>query len=151
MIVVLDASVFFMEIPVTGTLYTTPSVVAELTDPAAKGRLERFLASGLVIEEPSSEGLLAVEDAALRTGDAPVLSGADRDLLALAHDRNAAVATDDFAVQNTALSLGLEVVPLRQRRATARRWRVRCTGCGRYGDRSGICPVCGSPMKRKVK
>jgi len=151
MIVVVDASVFFMEIPVAGSLYTTPSVVAELADPAAKGRLERFLASGLTIEEPSPDGLLAVENAALRTGDAPVLSATDRDLLALARDRNGAVATDDFAVQNTALHLGLEVVPLRQRRAQPRRWRFRCTGCGRYGERSGICPVCGSPMKRKVK
>ncbi|MHC1625788.1 MAG: NOB1 family endonuclease [Methanoculleaceae archaeon] len=149
--VVLDAPVFFMEIPVEGRLWTTPSVIDEVIDPLAEARLERMLATGLTVAEPSAEGVEAVDRAARETGDAPVLSATDRDVLALAVDIRAAVATDDYAVQNTALRLGLRVIPLRQRRAEPRRWRYRCTGCGRYSDGSGICPICGSVMKRKLK
>jgi UPF0271 protein len=89
--------------------------------------------------------------AATASGDAGVLSEADIDLLALARDLSAVIVTDDFAVQNVAIRMGIETQQIQQRRARRVRWRFRCTGCGRYYRESGDCPICGAPMKRTMK
>lgn len=148
MIRVLDASAFFAEVPLEGVLLTTPSVVGELRDIRAKGRLESLLAAGLRVEEPGHTSLLRVEEAAGRTGDKGVLSPSDRDLLALALEREGTVVTDDFAVQNTARELGIPVQGILQRRARRIRWRFRCPGCGATAPGPGSCPVCGSMRER---
>ncbi|HQD25643.1 MULTISPECIES: NOB1 family endonuclease [Methanoculleus] len=148
---VLDASVFFSEIPVDGPAWTTPSVVGELGDIHAKCRFEALAATGLSVREPREEDLSRVCAAALATGDAGVLSATDRDILALALELSAVLVTDDFAVQNVAHHLGIETRSIRQRPARAIRWRYRCSGCGRYSREPGDCPVCGAPIKRKLK
>ncbi len=148
---VLDTSVFFLDLPLTGSSYTTPSVITELKDLRSKARYETLLAGGLVVREPAPEMLEAVEQAAMQTGDAPVLSSTDRDILALARELEGTLVTDDFAVQNVAHRLGIRVHPIQQRRAAPRQWVFRCTGCGRYADKAGICDICGSPIKRKLK
>jgi UPF0271 protein len=80
-----------------------------------------------------------------------VLSPADRDILALALELGAVLITDDFAVQNVAHRLGIATRSIRQRPARAIRWRYRCSGCGRYWQEPGDCPVCGAQIKRKIK
>ncbi|MDD4566712.1 hypothetical protein L21_1241 [Methanoculleus chikugoensis] len=151
MTLVLDASAFFAEIPLDGPIATTPSVVAELSDTHAKCRFEVLSAAGLRVREPREEDLSRVDAAALRTGDAGVLSGTDRDILALALELSAVLVTDDFAVQNVAHRLGIETRSIRQRPARPIRWRYRCSGCGRYWKEPGDCPICGAPIKRKLK
>jgi UPF0271 protein len=151
MTLVLDASVFFAEVPVEGPAWTTPSVVGELADLHAKCRFEALAATGLSVREPRDEDLLRVDAAAVRTGDAGVLSATDRDILALALELSAVLVTDDFAVQNGAHRLGIETRSIRQRPARAIRWRYRCSGCGRYWREPGDCPVCGAAIKRKLK
>jgi UPF0271 protein len=151
MTLVLDASAFFTEIPFEGPISTTPSVVAELTDTHAKCRFTALAAVGLRVREPREEDLARVDAAALRTGDAGVLSGTDREILALALELSAVLVTDDFAVQNVAHRLGIETRSIRQRPARPIRWRYRCTGCGRYWREPGDCPVCGAAIKRKLK
>ena len=151
MTLVLDASVFFSEMPVEEGAYTTPSVVGELGDLHAKCRFEALAAAGLSVREPREEDLARVEAAAVRTGDAGVLSATDRDILALALELSAVLVTDDFAVQNVAHRLGVETRSIRQRPARAIRWRYRCSGCGRYWREPGECRVCGAPIRRKLK
>ncbi|KLK88963.1 nucleotide-binding protein [Methanoculleus sediminis] len=151
MMLVLDASFFFAEFPVEGAAWTTPSVVEELSDTHAKCRFEVLTAAGLRVREPREEELARVDAAALRTGDSGVLSGTDRDILALALELPAVLVTDDFAVQNVAHRLGIETRSIRQRPARPIRWRYRCTGCGRYWKEPGDCPICGAPIKRKLK
>jgi len=151
MTLVLDASVFFSDMPVDGPAYTTPSVVGELADSHAKCRFEVLVAAGLDIREPRKEEIARVDAAALRTGDAGVLSATDRDILALALELSAVLVTDDFAVQNVAHRLGIETRSIRQRPARAIRWRYRCSGCGRYWREPGECRVCGAPIRRKLK
>ncbi len=151
MTLVLDASVFFSEFPVTETACTTPSVVAELVDLRSKGRLEALLAEGLSIREPDRRFLEEVDAAARRTGDAEKLSPTDREILALARETGAVLVTDDFAVQNVARSLGVTTRSIHQRAARQVRWRFRCSGCGRYYKDPGECPVCGAAIKRKLK
>jgi UPF0271 protein len=146
-----DASFFFSELALDGEIVAPPSVVEELADLRSKLRLEALLASGLSVRPPPGESLERVARAAGETGDSPRLSRADTDLLALALDCGATVVSDDYAVQNVALRLGLEVRGILQRKARPRRWKFRCPGCNRRYAAAGLCPDCGSPLKRTLK
>ena len=147
----LDASFFFSGAALDGELLAPPSVVEELADLRSRGRLEVLLAAGLSVRSPSGESLDRVAKAARETGDAPRLSAADRDLLALALELGATIVSDDYAVQNVAFALGLGVRGILQGKARSRRWRFRCTGCNRRYASAGTCPECGSPLKRTLK
>ena len=148
---VLDASVFFSDIPLEGELFTTPSVCDELVDIRAKGNFEKLCTAGLTVVTPSRESLQAVDRAAEKSRDRAVISGTDRDLLALAKELGGVLYTDDFAIQNVAGVLGVETHPILQRKARPVRWKYRCTGCGRYYSHDGECLVCGAAIKRKLK
>jgi UPF0271 protein len=146
---VLDATAFFVDRPYGGDLYTTPEVVAELVDLRAKCRYEALRAEGLAVASPSPESTLAAREAAGKSRDIGVLSPTDLSVLALARELGATVYTDDFALQNAAMRLGVATEPIQQRRAAKVAWKYRCTGCGRYFGHDGECPVCGSAITRK--
>ncbi|MFA5330982.1 MAG: nucleotide-binding protein [Methanoregula sp.] len=148
---VLDSTFFFAECPASGELYTTPSVVCELVDLRSKCRYEILLSSGLSVQSPDEKSLGLVREAAVKSGDAPVLSQTDREVLALSQMLGATIYTDDFAIQNVAAGLGISVNPVQQRAAKKISWKYRCSGCGRYFKNDGECPVCGSIIKRKLK
>lgn len=148
---VLDTSFFFGDFPAEGALFTVPSVVEELKDIRAKGNFEKLLGRGLIVQSPADESIGRVIAAAEKTRDISVISGTDRDLLALALDLGAELHTDDFAIQNIAHVLGVKTVPILQRKARRVHWKYRCSGCGRYADHDGECLVCGAAIKRKLK
>lgn len=148
---VLDASVFFSDVKPDGELYTTPSVCDELRDIRSKGNFEKLSAAGLRVVSPGCMSLDRVRAAAVTTRDSGVISDTDRELLALALDLEAVLFTDDFAIQNVAIVLGVQTHPITQRKAKRVFWKYRCTGCGRYYDYDGECPVCGAAIKRKLK
>lgn len=149
--IVLDTSFFFTEFPVTGDLITTPAVISELVDLRSKCRCEALLAQGLRIREPSPESLDRIQLTARSVGDSGALSATDAGILALALDVGGILLTDDFAIQNVALALGIPVQSMLQRRAKRRIWKFRCPGCGKRAEEPGICPVCGSQIKRTIK
>ncbi len=148
---VCDTSLFFCDFRPEGNLFTTPSVVGELRDLSSKCRLDVLIAGGLKVSEPEPANLEMVDRASRQTGDGTVLSTTDRDVLALALTIGGSVCTDDFALQNVALHLGIIVVPIRQRKARKRTWELVCTGCGRKAGGPGTCPVCGHELKRTLK
>ncbi len=148
---VLDASFFFGDFPVEDEIFTVPLVVDELLDIRAKGNFEKWCARGLRVQSPTDESRKRVFSVALTTKDLKVISGTDHDLLALALDLGADLYTDDFAIQNVALVLGVKTVPILQRKARLVHWKYRCSGCGRYAEQDGECPVCGAVIKRKLK
>jgi UPF0271 protein len=148
---VLDASVFFSELPLEGELYTTPSVCDELLDIRAKGNFEKFCARGLMVRSPGPEYRERVKNAAKISRDAGVISDTDEDLLALALELDVILYTDDFAIQNVAAVLKIGTHPILQRKARPVRWKYRCSGCGRYYGHDGECQVCGAAIKRKLK
>lgn len=148
---VLDSSVFFSDCPVSGELYTTPSVCDELIDIRSKGKFEKLCAEGLQIASPGAWSKENVAIAAKKTRDACVISDTDSDLLALAIELDAVLYTDDFAIQNVAGVLGVQTIPINQRKAKHVHWKYRCSGCGRYFDHDGECLICGSIIKRKLK
>jgi len=149
--VVLDTSVFFTDWHPEGDMFTTPSVCDELCDIRSRGNYEKLCAAGLKVVPPGQESREAVTAAAITSRDAGVLSDTDRDLLALTRELDAVLYTDDFAIQNVAITLGVKTHPISQRRAKRIRWKYRCAGCGRYFDHDGECPVCGAVVKRKLK
>ena len=149
--IVLDSSFFFGDFPADGDIFTVPPVVDELKDIRAKGNFEKWCARGLRVQSPTEESRKRVLSAARSTKDITVISGTDRDLLALALDLEADLYTDDFAIQNVALALKVKTVPILQRKARLVHWKYRCSGCGRYAEQDGECPVCGAAIKRKLK
>jgi UPF0271 protein len=148
---VLDTSFFFGDFPAEGDIFTVPQVVDELKDIRAKGNFEKWCARGLRVQSPTEESRKLVLSGARTTKDIAVISGTDCDLLALALDLGADLYTDDFAIQNVALVLKVKTVPILQRRARRVHWKYRCSGCGRYAEQDGECPVCGAAIKRKLK
>lgn len=138
------------------TRFVAPERVRDEVRPGGPtGRsLERQLDAGLVLVMPTSAARERVREAARVSGDLPVLSPTDLDVLAAALDapEGAEVWSDDLAVQNVARRLGVAARPATGRAIRAEVvWHVRCTGCGRYPEAAtpaGECPVCGSPLKR---
>lgn len=154
-VLVLDTSAFFLSIPLDGVLFTVPRVESELKDLRGKARFSVLLDGGMEVRPPLQKSLKIVREAAGKCGDIRVLSETDIDLIALALEAKGTLVSDDFAVQNTALLLGVPVRSIIQREAGPRVWQLRCTGCGKYFDqvptKAGDCPICGSALKRKNK
>jgi endoribonuclease Nob1 len=148
---VLDASVFFTEFEVSGEPFTTPSVCDELKDIRSKGNFEKWCAAGLRVVSPERKTLDRVAGAAATSRDTGIISATDAELLALALDLDAILYTDDFAIQNVAIVLGVKTSPIQQRKAKRIHWKYRCSGCGKYFDHDGECQICGAAIKRKLK
>ncbi|EHQ35186.1 NOB1 family endonuclease [Methanoplanus limicola] len=149
--IILDSSFFFTDIPLSEKALIPPSVLSELKDFRSKCRFETLSQCMVSVESPSAESLALARAGAEKTKDITVLSETDLEVIALAIEKKAELATDDFAVSNTAQYLGIEVKPIQQRKPALRKWKYRCSGCGRYAGDSGICDVCGSEIKRKLK
>jgi UPF0271 protein len=90
------------------------------------------------------------------TRDSEELSGTDIDILAKALEyserEETVLVTDDFAMQNTAIHLGIKVMPAGQRKIKdVLIWEKQCIGCKRRFPEGNECPVCGSEMKKRRK
>lgn len=131
--------------------YTTSSVVAELKDLSSKTRLDILLDAGLRVMDPDRESVRLAEEAAAARGEGDSLSHTDLEVLGLALQIGAAIVSDDYPLQNVGRALGIRVDPLQQAGAKHVRWKFRCRGCGRFYRGPGECPVCGSPIQRKLK
>lgn len=148
MYVVADASVFIWGKRPAGQLITVPAVEAELKDIRTRSLLAIFEAR---VESPSPQSRKAAEKGARETGDIRTLSTADLDVLAKALEYGGVLATDDYALQNVALHLGLKIEPIGQPRIKRIRKHIqRCRGCGSRFE--GIaCPDCGTPAPKKKR
>ena len=146
--VVADASVFIWGKRPEGELITVPAVEAELKDIRTKSLLHIFEAR---VESPSPQARKAAQHAAAETGDLKALSSADLDVLAKALEYRAVLATDDYALQNVALHLGLKIEPIGQPRIKRMLKHVqRCQGCGSRFE-GEACPDCGTPARKKKR
>ncbi|MHC1594552.1 MAG: NOB1 family endonuclease [Methanotrichaceae archaeon] len=145
-LIIADSSVFIYGKTLAGEVVTVPGVELELKD--IRSRM-RFQIAEVRIERPSKEALDRAERAARETGDLSTLSSVDLDLLAVALELEVPLATDDYALQNVALHLGLRVEPVAQPliKKVIKRAK-RCVGCGQ-SFQGEECPVCGTPARRK--
>jgi UPF0271 protein len=148
---VLDASAFFSALTLSGELYTTPHVVSELKDLRSKVRFDLLCESGLTVREPGREAQEKARGVAMRIGEGEALSETDLGILALALELGAEIVTDDYALQNAAHRMEIQVIPIQQKGARRITWKYRCTGCGKTYTGPGECPVCGAAIKRRIK
>ncbi|MDD1758232.1 MAG: hypothetical protein LUQ22_05815, partial [Methanotrichaceae archaeon] len=87
--------------------------------------------------------------AAKETGDHLVLSKADLEVLAKAQEYGAILATDDYALQNVAIHLGLQIEPIDQPIIKRLIRRVQwCSACGAVFE-NAACPDCGTTAWKK--
>uniref|UniRef100_A0A7C3VJQ9 NOB1 family endonuclease n=1 Tax=Archaeoglobus fulgidus TaxID=2234 RepID=A0A7C3VJQ9_ARCFL len=151
---VIDSSAIFQRKAVYKNMVTVPEVVAEILDEASALYLS---VKNLKVEEASSESIEKVKKAAMRTGDIYKLSDTDIKVLAKALDEiekgnEVVLVTDDYAIQNVAMSLGIRFDGILHRQISKEfKWVKVCRGCGRKIE-SEVCPVCGSEaVIRRVK
>ena len=147
---VLDASAFIHEYHTAEPTASVQAVREELEDESAY-RFDAMEGSGMHIQLPDPATVERVERAAAGSGDLEVLSATDLHLLAAALELGGVLVTDDYAVQNVAERLDLEVeVIAREGIEEAREWRFQCAGCGReFDEHAERCPVCGADLARK--
>ncbi|GGL27767.1 DNA-binding protein [Halarchaeum grantii] len=147
---VLDSSAFIDEYDADGPAATIPAVRAELED-AASYRFDAMEGAGMSVHVPDDVTVRRVREAASGTGDRDVLSETDVRVIAAALELDAVLVTDDYAMQNVADALDLEVDSIAKEGISERRdWNFQCQGCGReFDEKRERCPVCGSSLARK--
>ncbi len=148
-----DSSLFIVRKRLEGSVITTPSVVEELRDENARTTMELM---NVRVEPPLETFKKEVISKAGITKDSEELSKADIDILAKALEyskrEETTLVTDDFAMQNTAIQLGIKVIPAGQRKIKdVLIWEKQCIGCKRRFPEGDTCPVCGSQMKKRRK
>jgi len=147
--VVLDTSALFglEQVPQDWEAFVTDGVLAELEK--YHDRRAEHLVPMLKVSQATAVSLSKVKDAAKGTGDSSRLSSTDMGVLALAYEIGAAVATDDYSIQNLASVLGIEFISMNMKGITrVVRWNYLCTGCGKvFKEPHPDCPVCGSPLR----
>ncbi|MDR9411783.1 MAG: NOB1 family endonuclease [Haloquadratum sp.] len=148
---VLDSSAFIHRYSTDEETVSTAAVGAELSGRASY-RFDADVAGGMRLHTPSDASIDRVRTAADASGDAAVLSETDVGLVATAFELQAALVTDDYAMQNVADRLALQTLQIAQAGiATSRTWRFQCQGCGRSFDAApDRCPVCGAAVTRKA-
>ena len=157
---VVDAGVLFtgwLNRHPEGFFLTTDQILNEIVNAPSRRRAGTFQSLGrLRAEAPDSRAMRDVSEAAYRTGDYGVLSESDASLIALALTKqregfSVTVVSNDLALLNTAVELGLQVIDPTGRFRRKITWGAKCPACGheeRKAPNDGLCPVCGTPMRR---
>jgi len=147
---VLDSSAFIDEYHTDEQTATIPMVREELEDESAY-RFDAMEGSGMHIHIPGEQTVEKVRRAAGEIGDLAELSDTDVRLVAATFELDGTLVTDDYAMQNVADRLNVDVDVIAKEGITEQRdWNFQCQGCGReFDDNKDRCPVCGSPLSRK--
>ena len=147
---VLDSSAFIHEYHTTDDIASIPMVREELEGEASY-RYDADEGSGMHIHIPAGGTVEKIQRAARETGDSETLSETDVRLLAAAFELDATLVTDDYAMQNVAEKLDIDVDVIAQEGIDERRnWQFQCQGCGRtFDENRERCEICGSDLERK--
>ena len=152
---ILDASAFYAGVPFRSSsdCYTTSLVYDEIKhikkNHDALGTL--LETNRLKIREPDTNATKDAINAAKKTGDYPQLSKQDLSIIALCIELHGEIISDDFAISNVAKNLGLKISPIMtQGIRDVGRWVHYCPGCKKNFESGKECPICGTPLKRKL-
>ncbi len=147
---VLDSSAFIHDYHTTERTATIPLVREELEDESVY-RYDAMEGSGMHVHIPNEDTTEKIRRAARESGDLEVLSEADVRLVATAFELDGTLVTDDYAMQNVAEKLNVDVeVIAREGIAEQFDWVFQCAGCGReFDEQKERCPICGSDVARK--
>lgn len=155
-----DSAVFIMgNCPVPPVRMITITLVEdEIRSEDARLRYDIAKAEGLRVEAVEAGYLESIKEEASQTRDIEKLSQTDLGILSKALEYrvqfgdDVILITDDFAVQNIAVRLGIAVLPVAQRVIRDQIvWQKQCVGCFRHFKDGDECPVCGSPLRKKMK
>lgn len=151
---ILDASAFYAGVPFGsgGRWQTTPQVLDEIIHiKKGHGAIEAIIATGrLTVREPAGGFVRAAARAATGTGDLQ-LSVQDMSVIALALETGGDIITDDFAISNVAVHLGIRVTPVMTGGIRdAGRWIHYCPGCKKNFRGRTRCPMCDSMLRKKL-
>ena len=110
-------------------------------------------AGKLKVIDPEPRHVSAVKKAAEKTGDLQKLSQADVSVLALAMQLESVLVTDDYALANVAMTMGVSVSSSSGKGIKeVRKWTSYCSACGKaFGPKETECPLCGNKLKRKYR
>lgn len=150
MIQIADSSLFIIGKRIEGNILTVPSVIEELKDEMSRTMVELM---DVRIEPPLQSFIREVKLKAGLTKDNEELSRTDIEILAKALEfsrkEDTVLISDDYAVQNTAIHLGIKVMPAGQKKIKdVLLWEKFCIGCKRRFPKGDECPVCGTALKK---
>ncbi len=146
--IILDASAIINGIPINlikGRLITSPNVIDEIGKRANVIPIER-------VEQriPKERFIEKVKKEILKTRD--TLSKTDIEIIALALEFKGEIATDDYGIQNIAKKIGINFIPVGEVGIKkVFEWEWYCPACFRKYKGPGVCEVCGTKLKRRVK
>ena len=152
---ILDASAFYAGVPFRSSndCFTTSLVYDEIKhikkNHDALGTL--LETNRLKIREPDTNSTEAATKAAKATGDFQQLSKQDISIIALCIEMKGEIISDDFAISNVARNLGLKISPIMTKGIEdVGKWVHYCPGCRTNHSSGKECPMCGTPLKRKL-
>ncbi|MDH3313289.1 MAG: PIN domain-containing protein [Nitrosopumilus sp.] len=152
---ILDASAFYAGVPFGSAddCYTTSLVYDEIKHIKKNQDVLGTLleTNRLKVREPDKESTMAAVKAARDTGDYQQLSKQDVSIIALCIELNGEIISDDFAISNVVRNLGLKISPIMTQGITdVGKWAHYCPGCRTNHDSGSECPMCGTPLKRRL-
>ena len=152
---ILDASAFYAGVPFSSSsVYHTTSLVYDEISHIKKnhGALEILLETKrLKIREPDKKSTDVAVKAAKDTGDYSQLTKQDISIIALCIEMSGEIISDDFAISNVVKNLGLKISPIMtQGIKDVGKWIHYCPGCKTNHTNVKECPICGTPLKKKL-
>ena len=93
------------------TLYTIPAIISEIRDPGARLRVESTLLPFLIVRNPKPQSIKFVQAFARKTGDLPVLSTPDIEVLALAYELECEQNGSDWRLRKAPNQRGMNGKP----------------------------------------
>ena len=150
---ILDTCAFLTQKHPDGECITIPEIKKEIINRQSKQYFENMLSTKLKIMKPRHESYQVVEKYAKITGDFDVLSKTDMNIIALGYEMKGTIVTDDFAIQNVALSLEVNFVSCSNKVITEKRlWSYKCNAC-KYISKTKLkdCQICGNTEIFRIK
>ncbi len=152
---ILDTCAFLTQNHPKGEIATIFEIESELNNRQSKQYFTNLREIGLKIREPNMDSIENIRKNSEETGDLGVLSNIDLKILALAYEMHGIIVSDDFAIQNVALHMGLEFTSCSGNEIKElRKWKYRCSACRSEAlQKMDSCSVCGSDkiFRFKVK
>jgi len=143
---ILDTCAFLTQNHPEGEIATISEIESELNNRQSKQYFTNMKEIGLKIREPKVDSIENIRKNSEETGDLGVLSSIDLKILALAYEMRGTIVSDDFAIQNVALHMGVEFTSCSGNEIKElRKWKYRCSACRAEAlEKVDSCSVCGS-------
>ena len=150
---ILDTCAFLTQNHPKGEIATISEIESELNNRQSKQYFTNMKEIGLKIREPKADSIENIRKNSEETGDLGVLSNIDLKILALAYEMHGIIVSDDFAIQNVALHMGVEFTSCSGNEIKElRKWKYRCSACRAEAlEKMDSCSVCGSGKISRFK